>query len=131
MRSSASKSWTSSTAPARRGDLILFRGSGEVLEHAGIIAGMSGSPVYIDGKLVGAVAFAYPFVKDPIGGITPIEEMLELDRYPLPDAKDVDAMESGPAGAGGTSPDEGVEREGASAVSDLPRIRPSEAESAG
>ena len=82
-----------------KGSIILFRGTGEILLHAGIIAGMSGSPVYIDGKLVGAVAFAYPFVKDPIGGITPIEEMLELDRYPLPTAKDIEAMESGPAGS--------------------------------
>jgi hypothetical protein len=86
-----------------KGSLILFRGTGETLEHAGIIAGMSGSPVYIDGKLAGAVAFAYPFVKDPIGGITPIEEMLELDRYPLPDARDIEAMESGPAGNAGSA----------------------------
>lgn len=85
-----------------KGSLILFRGTGETLLHAGIIAGMSGSPVYIDGKLAGAVAFAYPFVKDPIGGITPIEEMLELDRYPLPDAKDIEAMESGPQGNAGS-----------------------------
>ncbi len=61
-----------------QGDLILFRGEGETLEHAGIIAGMSGSPVYIDGKVVGAVAFAYPNGKDPIGAITPIGEMLTL-----------------------------------------------------
>ena len=86
-----------------KGSLILFRGSGEVLQHAGIIAGMSGSPVYIDGKLVGAVAFAYPFLKDPIGAITPIEEMLELDRYPLPDARDIEAMESGPVTGAGAS----------------------------
>jgi hypothetical protein len=85
-----------------KGSIILFRGTGETLLHAGIIAGMSGSPVYIDGKLVGAVAFAYPFVKDPIGGITPIEEMLELDQYPLPSAKDIEAMESGPAGSAGS-----------------------------
>jgi hypothetical protein len=64
---------------------------------------MSGSPVYIDGKLVGAVAFAYPFVKDPIGAITPIAEMLELDRYPLPSAKDIEAMESGPVGNAGSA----------------------------
>ena len=38
--------------------------------------GMSGSPVYIDGKLVGAVAMAFPFAKDPIAGIRPIEDML-------------------------------------------------------
>jgi hypothetical protein len=86
-----------------KGSLILFRGTGEILLHAGIIAGMSGSPVYIDGKLAGAVAFAYPFVKDPIGGITPIEEMLELDRYPLPDAKDIEAMEAGPLGNAGNT----------------------------
>jgi hypothetical protein len=92
-----------------QGSLILFRGTGEMLEHAGIIAGMSGSPVYIDGKLVGAVAFAYPFLKDPIGAITPIEEMLELSGYPLPDAKDVEAMESGPAG-----PEEGAVWRGSS-----------------
>ena len=61
-----------------QGDLILFRGYGEVLEHAGIIRGMSGSPVYIDGKLVGAVSFAYPGTIDPIGAITPIGEMLPL-----------------------------------------------------
>lgn len=61
-----------------QGDLILFRGHGDVLEHAGIIRGMSGSPVYIDGKLVGAVSFAYPGTIDPIGAITPIGEMLPL-----------------------------------------------------
>ncbi len=89
-----------------KGGLILFRGTGEVLQHAGIIAGMSGSPVYFDGKLAGAIAFAYPFLKDPIGAITPIEEMIELDRYPLPGAADVESMESGPAGAatGGDRP---------------------------
>ena len=41
--------------------------------------GMSGSPVYIDGKLVGAVAMAFPYAKDPIAGIRPIEEMLNVD----------------------------------------------------
>ncbi len=43
---------------------------------------MSGSPVYIDGKLVGAVAFSFPFSKEPIAGITPIEEMLAIERAP-------------------------------------------------
>ena len=41
--------------------------------------GMSGSPVYIDGKLIGAVALAFPYAKDPIAGIRPIEEMLQVD----------------------------------------------------
>lgn len=61
-----------------QGDLVLFRAEGDFLEHTGIIAGMSGSPVYIDGKLLGAVAFAYPNGKDPIGAITPATEMLPL-----------------------------------------------------
>src|SRR5215471_127973 len=56
--------------------LILGRLSGGPLEHTGVMQGMSGSPVYIDGKLVGAVAMAFPFAKDPIAGIRPIEAMV-------------------------------------------------------
>jgi len=56
--------------------LILARLSGGPLEHTGVMEGMSGSPVYIDGKLVGAVAMAFPFAKDPIGAIRPIEDMV-------------------------------------------------------
>ncbi len=56
--------------------LILARLSGGPLEHTGVMQGMSGSPVFIDGKLVGAVAMAFPFSKDPIAGIRPIEEMV-------------------------------------------------------
>jgi hypothetical protein len=53
--------------------LILARLSGGPLEHTGVMQGMSGSPVYIDGKLIGALAMAFPFAKDPITGIRPIE----------------------------------------------------------
>jgi len=56
--------------------IILARLSGGPLEHTGVLEGMSGSPVYIDGKLAGAVAMAFPYAKDPIAGIRPIEEML-------------------------------------------------------
>jgi len=56
--------------------LILARLSGGPLEHTGVMQGMSGSPVYIDGKLVGAVALAFPFSKDPIAAIRPIEDMV-------------------------------------------------------
>ena len=56
--------------------IILARLSGGPLEHTGVMQGMSGSPVYIDGKLVGAVALAFPFAKDPIAGIRPIEDMV-------------------------------------------------------
>lgn len=61
-------------------DMILCRLSGCNLEHAGIIQGMSGSPIYIDGKLVGAVAFAWEFAKDPIAGVTPFSQMVEYVR---------------------------------------------------
>jgi len=57
-------------------DLILARAKGDLLERTGIIAGMSGSPVYIRGKLIGAVSYTWAFTKDPIAGITPIQEML-------------------------------------------------------
>ena len=59
-----------------RQSLILGRLSGGPLEHTGVMEGMSGSPVYIDGKLAGAIAMAFPFAKDPIAGIRPIEEMI-------------------------------------------------------
>ena len=61
-------------------DMILCRLSGCNLEHAGIIQGMSGSPIYIEGKLVGAVAFAWEFAKDPIAGVTPFSQMVQYVR---------------------------------------------------
>jgi hypothetical protein len=63
---------------APKHDVILARLSGGPLEKTGVIAGMSGSPVYVDGKLVGAVAISFPFSKEPLAGITPIEDMLEV-----------------------------------------------------
>lgn len=65
-------------AIAPKQDLILARLSGGPLADTGVIAGMSGSPVYIDGKLVGAVALGFPFAKEPIAGITPIEQMVRV-----------------------------------------------------
>ncbi|MBI4166651.1 MAG: hypothetical protein HY508_13050 [Acidobacteria bacterium] len=62
-------------AMAPKRDVILARLSGGPLEKTGVIAGMSGSPVYIDGKLLGAVALSFPFSKEPLAGITPIQEM--------------------------------------------------------
>src|SRR5262249_19075423 len=63
-------------------DLILARVKGIGLENAGIIAGMSGSPIYIEGKLVGALAYGWPFSKAPICGITPIKSMLDIRHVP-------------------------------------------------
>ena len=60
-----------------RRDLILARLEGGPLANTGVIAGMSGSPVYIDGRLVGAVSYSLgEFAKEPLAGITPIEEMI-------------------------------------------------------
>ncbi len=60
-------------------DMILARLLGTQAEYDGVVAGMSGSPVYIDGKLVGAIGFRIgQFTKQPIAGITPIAQMLEV-----------------------------------------------------
>jgi hypothetical protein len=60
--------------------LILGRIDAPAVRRAGVIAGMSGSPIYIDGKLIGALSYAWQFAKEPIAGITPIEEMLLIPR---------------------------------------------------
>src|SRR5271170_7367783 len=69
-----------------KGDVILIRLGGAKAEYTGVVAGMSGSPVYLNGKLAGALAFRIgEFSKEPIAGVTPIAEMLEisaLDRNP-------------------------------------------------
>jgi hypothetical protein len=57
---------------------VLSRLLGDELNHTGVFQGMSGSPVYIEGKLLGAIAFGYQFAKDPIAGITPIQHMIEV-----------------------------------------------------
>jgi len=62
-----------------KGDVILVRLGGAKAEYTGVVAGMSGSPVYFNGKLAGAVAFRIgEFSKEPIAGVTPISEMLEI-----------------------------------------------------
>jgi hypothetical protein len=61
------------TSPGR--DLVICRLSGLNLEKTGVIAGMSGSPIYLDNKLLGAVAYAWPFGKEPIAGVTPFCQM--------------------------------------------------------
>jgi SpoIVB peptidase S55 len=61
-------------------DMVLCRLTGCNLDHSGIIQGMSGSPIFIDGKLLGAVAFAWEFAKDPIAGVTPFSQMVRYVR---------------------------------------------------
>ncbi len=70
-----------SLGPGR--DMILARLHGEKPEYTGVVAGMSGSPVYIDGRLVGALSYRIgQFSKEPIAGITPIAEMLDVRDTP-------------------------------------------------
>ena len=59
-------------------DAILVQSTDERFIHTGPVAGCSGSPVYIDGRLAGALAFAWSFSKDPLYGVTPIEEILRI-----------------------------------------------------
>ncbi len=67
--------------------VILARLSGGPLDRTGVMQGMSGSPVYIDGRLVGAVALAFPYSKDAVAGIRPIEEMQAISPMPAPAAR--------------------------------------------
>ena len=64
-------------------DVILIRSEDPRLIHSGIAQGMSGSPIYFDDRLAGALAYGWGFSKDPIAGVTPIASMTaELDRQP-------------------------------------------------
>lgn len=69
-------------APGR--DAFLVQGTDERLIHTGPVWGCSGSPVYIDGRLAGALAFAYTYSKDPLYGVTPIKEMLRVGQVSRP-----------------------------------------------
>jgi SpoIVB peptidase S55 len=81
-----------------KSDVVLVRLRGEKPEYSGVVAGMSGSPVYVDGKLLGALAFRIgQFSKEPIAGVTPIADMLEiseLDHSPPPDTQPIPAGNS-------------------------------------
>jgi len=65
-----------------RQDAILFRSNDPRMVHSGIVGGMSGSPIYIEGKLVGALAYGWRFNKDALGALTPIEDMLAVADLP-------------------------------------------------
>jgi hypothetical protein len=89
-------------------DMILARLEGAKAEYTGVVAGMSGSPVYIDGKLVGALAFRIgQFSKEPIAGITPIERMLEVRDLPPTPANSAQAAPLPYPGSGAASPGNG------------------------
>jgi hypothetical protein len=74
-------------------DLILARLHGDKPEYTGVVEGMSGSPVYIDGKLAGSLSYRIgQFTKEPIAGITPIEQMLEVRDLPLHNLPNTDVQ---------------------------------------
>ncbi|MFB3142713.1 MAG: SpoIVB peptidase S55 domain-containing protein [Acidobacteriota bacterium] len=77
-------------------NMILARLSGGPIARTGVFAGMSGSPVYIEDKLIGAVAYAFPFATEPFAGITPIREMVDIFK---------EKPESGPRRARRVNPD--------------------------
>ena len=79
-------------------DVILMRAEDPRVEFSGIAAGMSGSPVYINGKLVGAIAYAWSFSKEPLAGVTPIESMLAERQRPRRASDDM--LASGPSPVG-------------------------------
>jgi len=85
-------------------DVILVQLLGEKAEHSGVVAGMSGSPVYFDGKLAGALSLRLgTFTKEAIGGVTPIQGMLDVERDATNPKQD-DATPSPPAVNTGTFP---------------------------
>ncbi len=59
-------------------DIILAKLKSDRLVDTGVVLGMSGSPVYVGGKIIGAVAYSFPYAKEAIAGITPIGEMLSI-----------------------------------------------------
>src|SRR5262244_3644508 len=76
-----------------KGDIILIRLHGQKVEYTGVVAGMSGSPVYLDGKLAGALAFRIgEFSKEPIAGVTPIADMLEINALDKSPAEEISAI---------------------------------------
>lgn len=85
-----------------KGDIILVRLHGTKVEYTGVVAGMSGSPVYLDGKLAGAIAFRIgEFSKEPIAGVTPIASMLEINALDKSPAEEATAAKPGVSNAAG------------------------------
>jgi hypothetical protein len=81
-------------------NIILSRISGGPIDKTGVIAGMSGSPIYVDGRIIGALAFSWPFSKEPIAGITPIDEMLRIFAFEGKAKRERIASNEGPHSAG-------------------------------
>ena len=78
------------------GDMILARATSERVVRTGVAAGMSGSPVYVDGKLIGALSSGWSFSREPLFGVTPIRDMLDVLDLP---AQAPTGGTAGPTGA--------------------------------
>lgn len=92
-----------------KGDIILVRLHGPKVEYTGVVAGMSGSPVYLDGKLAGALAFRIgEFSKEPIAGVTPIADMLEINALDKTPAEEASAAKPAIANAAGKTAAPGI-----------------------
>ena len=76
-------------------ELILIKTDHPRLDVAKVVAGMSGSPIYIDGKMIGAYAYGWTFGREPVAGVTPIRNMLDDLERPVP--KEVDGIPIGVA----------------------------------
>ena len=75
-------------------NMIIVKLIGTDTDRSGVFAGMSGSPAYIDGKLVGAIAYGFPFSKESIGGVTPIQEMVSIFAQAQSELKSIDQPRS-------------------------------------
>src|ERR1700686_2536434 len=85
-----------------KGDIILVRLHGQKVEYTGVVAGMSGSPVYLDGKLAGALALRIgEFSKEPIAGGPPLADMLEINALDKSPAEEAAATRPGISNAAG------------------------------
>jgi len=85
---------------APRRNLILARLSGGPLAETGVLSGMSGSPVYFNGRLAGAVAYTWGFAREPIAGVVPIQEMLTIESREPPAARTSSRLPEGAGAAG-------------------------------
>ena len=99
-------------------DMILVQLHGAKPEYTGVVAGMSGSPVYIGNRLLGSLSYRIgQFAKDPIAGITPIEQMLEVRDLPIDPALNasVDGSSAHPLGSASSAGSPGIQHGGPSA----------------
>ncbi len=98
-----------------RQDLILVKTKHPRLEIAKVVAGMSGSPIYLNNKMIGAYAYGWSFGSEPVAGVTPIDNMIEEMQRPLPDK--IFGWPLKPAAASGAT------ASGAHAMNDVGRFR--------